>query len=106
MKTFLFWFFLFALIAIHSIDMDLTTHYVGDQWEEETFPLMRYCIKEVGICNSIWLSRVCTYVFFFLCYVYRKKDNILFMMFLITVIYYTGMFGWVFRLDLMDWPLP
>ena len=106
MKTFLFWFFLFALIFIHSIDMELTTHYIGDQWENETFPLMRHCIKEFGIYNSVWISRVCSYTFFFLCYLHKKDENIIFMMFLVTVIYYTGMIGWIFNLDIAEWPLP
>jgi hypothetical protein len=106
MKTFLFWLFLLALIGIHSVDMELTRYYIGDQWENETFPLMRICIKEFGIYNSIWISRVCTYLFFYICYVHRQNDKVIFAMFLITVLYYMGMVPWLFTLGLVDWPLP
>jgi len=106
MKTFLFWLFLFALIWIHSVDMELTRYYIGNQWENETFPLMRMCIKEFGIYNALWISRVFSYLFFFFCFLRRKEDNIVFMMFLITIIYYTGMIPWLFNLGLMEWPLP
>ena len=106
MKTFLFWFFLIAIMSIHFVDMELTTHYIGNQWENETFPLMRHCIKVVGIFNAVWISRIFTYLFFLLCYFYRKKEGLIFIMFLITVIYYTSMVDWIFTLDLIDWPLP
>jgi hypothetical protein len=106
MKTFLFWFFLAALILIHAVDMELTTYYIGDQWQNETFPLMKFTIKEVGIYNAIWISRVATYIFFLICWLYRKSDNMIFIMFLITVLYYFGMVPWLFSLHLMEWPLP
>ncbi len=93
-------------MVIHTIDMELTTYYIGNQWQSETFPLMKLCIKNFGIHNSIWLSRVSTYIFFFICYCYRERDRTIFMMFLITVIYYTAMFDWLFTLDLIEWPLP
>lgn len=105
MKTFLFWIFLFAIIIIHSIDMELTRYYIGDQWETETFPLMRHCIKEIGIHNALWVSRVCTCIFLFMCFLRRKEENVVFLMFLVTVIYYIGMIPWLFKLGLMDWPL-
>lgn len=106
MKTFLFWFLLLALILIHSIDMELTTHYIGDQWQNETFPLMRHCIKEFGIYNAVWISRVFCYLYFYWCYIYRKDERMVYSMFLVTILYYVAMTGWLFSLDLVKWPLP
>lgn len=106
MKTFLFWTFLLLLIAIHTIDMELTIHYIGNQWENETFPLMQLCIKKFGIYHSIWLSRVVTYLYFLISYRYKYSSYYLFFMFLVTVVYYTSMFDWLFTLGLTDWPIP
>lgn len=106
MKTFIFWVFLIALFVIHSLDMELTTYYIGNQWNNETFPLMRLCIREFGIYNSVWLSRIATYIFFFICFKYKHYDNILFLMFLITILYYVSMVPWLFLLKLATWPLP
>jgi len=106
MKKFLFWFFLIALIIIHTVDMELTTYYIGEQWENETFPLMRYCIKQFSISNAVWISKICSYLFFFFCYKYRESRDTVYIMFLITVLYYTSMIDWLFNLDLVNWPLP
>lgn len=104
MKVFLFWALLSALIVIHAIDMELTTHHIGNQWEHETFPLMRVCIKEFGIHNAVWISRICTYVFFLICYIYRQNDKMLYIMFLITVLYYLAMVDWLFNLGIAKFP--
>ena len=98
MKTFLFWFFLLLLIIIHTIDMELTMYYIGNQWQNETFPLMQLCIKKFGIYHSIWLSRITTYLYFLISYYYRHNNYYLFSMFLITVVYYTAMIDWLFTL--------
>lgn len=106
MKNTSFWILLLLLILIHTVDMELTTYYIGNQWEHETFPLMRYSIKFLGIYNAIWLSRICTYVFFFVCYLKKENSTWLFAMFLITVLYYVAMADWLINLDLVKWPLP
>ena len=105
MKTFLFWFFLFTLILIHAIDMELTTHYIGDQWEKETFPLMKMSICYLGVYNSIWISRAIMYTFFYICYLYRTNDRLIFLMFLTNVLYYLAMIDWLFNLNIIEWPL-
>lgn len=105
MKTFLFWTFLLLLILIHAIDMELTTHYIGNQWEHETFPLMSLCIKQFGINVSIWMSRVACYLYFLVCYNYRNSNYFLFSMFLLVILYYTSMVDWLFTLCLVRWPL-
>jgi hypothetical protein len=104
MKIFFFWVFLLALMLIHAVDMELTTYYIGNNWENESFPLMKQTIKLVGISNAIWISRVITYIFFFICYINRKRENVVFLMFIITFLYYTSMICWIFTLKLAEWP--
>jgi len=86
--------------------MELTTFHIGNQWQNETFPLMKLCIKEYGIYNAIWISRICTYLFFLVCYIYRQSDKMLYIMFLITVLYYLAMVDWIFNLGIASWPFP
>jgi len=98
MKTFFYWFFLISLIAIHTIDMELTTHEIGDQWERENFYLMQLCIKYFGIFHAVWISRIVMYLYFAVSYRYKSNDYFIFTMFLLALLYWAAMIDWLFTL--------
>jgi hypothetical protein len=104
MKAFIYWFFLLALIIIHTIDMELTTFEIGNQWEYESFLPMRLCIKYFGISQAVWISRVVMYAYFALSYKYRYNNYFLFIMFLFCCLYWTSMINWIFTLGIAEWP--
>ena len=96
--------FVFAMmVAIHTIDMLLTMHYIGDNWQRETFPLMRYCIGHFGIHPSLWISRVFMYsaFYWYLC----KADNkyVQRLLVITTILYWTAMLPWLFSLGYLQW---
>lgn len=103
MKKFLLYLVLFLLIVIHTMDMVLTSHYIGNGWQKETFPLMRLCIREFGIEPSLWISRVFMYSCFylFLC----KSDNKYLQRLLVicTILYWAAMIPWLFSLGIIEW---
>jgi len=106
MRTFITWFFLLALILIHSLDMELTRYYIGSDAKSEAFPPMSWCIGKFGIEMSLWISRAIMYPFFWLALVFRKKDGWLYFLILTTILYYTAMTSWIFHLGFWKWPLP
>ena len=104
MKSFLYWFFLITLIIIHTVDMELTTYQIGDQWQNESFLPMSICIKYFGITQAVWISRVVMYSYFALSYRYRQNNYFIFIMFLLCYLYWASMIDWLFTLDILDWP--
>ena len=104
MKSFLYWLCLIGLITIHTIDMELTTFEIGNQWQSESFPPMSICIKHFGIYNAVWISRIVMYSYFIISYKYRNRNYFLFIMVLFCFIYYAAMFDWLFYLNIINWP--
>jgi hypothetical protein len=102
-KKFAMYFVLFLMVLIHTLDMMLTMHYIGSNWQRETFPLMRLCISQFGIHPSLWISRVFMYCCFylFLC----KSDNKYLQRLLVisTILYWTAMLPWLFSLNYLTW---
>ncbi len=101
MKSLLLWICFALLIAIHTIDMELTRVFIGDQWELETFPPMKYCIKQFGIYNSLWISRIIMYSLFLFYLLNNKNLKLQKVMIISTILYWTAMIGW---LDIFDFP--
>jgi len=96
-------FFLAALLVIHTMDMLLTEHFVGNDWDNETFPPMRLCIKYLGIHPSLWVSRVIVYSLVFLYILnWRRKAWFAFLV-TATLLYWSAMTSWLFTLDILDW---
>ncbi len=95
--------FLFLLIVIHTLDMQLTQDFVGNNWERETFPLMSYCIKWFGIFTSLWISRFTMYSLMFL-YILNRNSRY-WNAFLIagTLLYWAAMTQWLWRFDILQW---
>lgn len=104
MKTLIFWTSLILLFLIHSVDMELTTHYIGNDWELEMFPPMSFCIKHFGIYASVWISRLIMYPCFFLAFKKRHSETWVLILTLSTILYYVGMTGWLFYLQIIAWP--
>ena len=96
--------FVFMLLLIHTADMVLTLRVVGNNWDNETFLPMSYCIKWFGIYNALWISRIGIYsmLFLYLCN-WRKWK---WYAFLIsgTTLYWTAMVHWLWTLGYTDWP--
>lgn len=106
MRTFATWFCLIFLILIHSIDMELTRYYIGNEYERETFLPMSLSIKYFGIHVPLWMSRIIMYFYFFFALMNQDKREWFYFLVLVTIIYWTSMAGWVFQLGLVDWNLP
>ena len=106
MTKFTTWFFLLLLILIHTIDMELTRYYIGDNYEIESFPPMSECIKILGIENSIWASRIIMYFYFWLTLMNQNKRRWLYFLIIVTILYWTAMIPWVFQLRILNWPFP
>lgn len=104
MKLILYWLFLLGLITIHTIDMELTTFQIGNQWESESFLPMRLCIKYFGIFHAVWISRFVMYSYFIISFKYKDNDYFLFTMFLFCFLYWAAMFDWLFNLSIIEWP--
>jgi hypothetical protein len=94
---------LLMMIVIHTIDMEVTRHYIGNEWSHESFPLMRNCIYYFGIRNSVWISRVFMYSCFylFLCKIDNKYLQKLLV--LTTILYWVAMIPWLFKFHILEW---
>lgn len=103
MKKFSLYFVLAMMILIHTIDMELTTHYIGNNWQKETFPLMRYCICHFGIHASCWISRIFMYFCFYVFLCNSDSKNLQRLLVLTTTIYWTSMVSWLFSLGILAW---
>lgn len=92
------------LVIIHTLDMQLTRDFIGNNWEQETFLPMRLCIKYIGIYNAEWVSRIIVYtLMFFWCFNHDKKAW-RYLLYIGTTLYYTAMINWLFTLELISWP--
>lgn len=103
-RPLVFWFCVFALVVIHTLDMELTHHYVGDNWQYETFPLMSWTLYYVGINYALWISRICTYAYLYFSILWRHRADVSWLLFVICVLYYCAMVQWLFTLGYLAWP--
>lgn len=97
-------FFLSALIFIHTLDMLVTGHYIGDDWTKETFLPMRLCIEYMGIRNALWVSRICIYVLIYLYLLNWHKYKWFVFLITSTLLYWAAMITWLFTLDILVMP--
>jgi len=95
--------FVSLLLIIHTADMLLTGHYVGDDWQSETFPIMRLTIRLVGIHAALWLSRLCVYSFLFAYFLNWRKRCWRYFLITCTLLYWTAMVSWLFTLGYVEW---
>jgi hypothetical protein len=100
----IFWPLIILFILIHTLDMELTVQYVGNNWQYETFLPMSLCIKFLGIYNAIWVSRIMVYSYMFSCYIFKNCRFITPILLFITILYYVSMVGWLFTLNILAWP--
>lgn len=84
--------------------MQLTCHYIGDDWRQESFLPMKMCIRMLGIYNACWISRVITYLFIGTCVYYRRNYLMNTILFTVAVLYWTSMTMWLFTLDILSLP--
>lgn len=101
---FITWTFLILLIAIHSLDMELTRYYIGNNAQSETFPPMRWAIGNFGIDTALWISRAIMYPYYFMTLMNQDKRVWRYALILMTILYWTAMVPWVFQLQLLKWP--
>lgn len=99
------WFWLIALIVIHTLDMGLTTHYIGNNYNNETFMPMQQCIQICGIHNACWVSRTCIYTFIFVSLTLSHVKWWRSLVITITILYWMAMFPWLFTLGYLKWPV-
>jgi len=92
------------LVIIHTLDMQLTQDFIGNNWEQETFLPMRLCIKHIGIYNAEWVSRVIIYATLFIWCFNRNKKSWRYLLYISTTLYYAAMINWLFTLKLVSWP--
>jgi len=103
-KQFLVWFWIVLLIIIHTTDMELTRHYIGESWEKEGFPIMSLSIKNFGINISLWLSRIAMYSFMYFCLLYSHRYSVRIFLIMITILYWMAMLSWFFTLGIVAFP--
>jgi len=100
-----FWINFILLVTIQSLDMALTERYIGNNWKNETFPIMSWMIKEIGIHPALWICRIFTYICLFGCLRFRKYEWITDSLTIINLCYWTAMTGWLFSLRIINWPI-
>lgn len=103
MKQLFLIFCLGALIAIHTTDMLVTQEYIGDCWEEENFPPMRWSIKNFGIDWAVWISRGIMYSLMLVYLLNQHKRIWQYLLILGTILYYTSMIQWLFYFNVLTW---
>jgi len=81
--------------------MELTRHYIGDNWRYESFPPMQVCIREFGISASTWISRACMYPIFLAFLFLRHKIWACRVLLVITILYWTSMLSWLEILNIV-----
>ena len=96
--------FVGLLLVIHTTDMILTREVVGNNWQNETFLPMSYCIKWFGIYNSLWLSRIGTYGMLFIYFLNRKSWKWFYFLVTCTLLYWAAMVHWLWTLGYVSWP--
>ena len=97
-----FWMWLILFVAIHTIDMELTTNYIGDDWSRETFLPMHLAIKEIGVYNACWISRIIVYTFILLALVNHKSKVWRSLLITVTILYYAAMLQWLVTLEYIE----
>ena len=106
MNKFVFWLWLWLvlLIVIHTLDMELTNIYIGNNWQHETFLPMSICIKYFGIYPSLWISRIIVYSFVFMLLLFQNNSIWRKILITITILYWASMVGWLYTLDIVKIP--
>jgi len=101
-------FFLFAclgaLIILQALDMELTRHYIGDNWEHECFPPMKYTIKYLGFYPAAWVARTIFYSFVLFFITFYKNPLLQRLLIVATILYYASMVQWLFTLKIISFP--
>jgi hypothetical protein len=100
----MFWINFTLLIIIHTIDMMLTEHYVGNLWFNETFYPMSMCIKHFSIHNALWISRVTMYASLLFFMTFRHNAHVCNVVGIFNLLYWTAMLPWLFSLGILKWP--
>lgn len=106
MKKAILMFWVIMMVAIHTIDMELTRHYIGNDWTRETFVPMQLCIKHLGIYPAVWVSRLLIYCFIFWALqtgVNSSKSRTAFAT--CTTLYWAAMVPWLFSLHFLTMPI-
>ncbi len=106
MQKVITWVCVFALLLIHTADMELTEHYIGNNAQNEAFPPMSWCIAEFGIQKSLWVSRIMVYFYLWFTLLNQHKKSWFYFLILVTILYWTAMIDWSFQLELIEWPFP
>jgi len=96
--------FVFLLVVIHALDMQLTRQYIGNDWQRETFLPMSLCIKYFGIYISLWISRLIVYPLLFLYFLNWQKRYWHYFLITSTLLYWTAMLSWLWTLGIVEWP--
>ena len=95
--------FVSLLVLIHTTDMVLTQHYIGDDWQRETFLPMKMSIKWFGIYNAVWISRICIYSLIFTYFMNWKKWRWHYFLICSTTLYWASMVTWLWSLGYLGW---
>lgn len=98
------WFWIILLVIIHTVDMELTQQYVGDDWATEAFLPMQLCIKNFGVTNALWISRIFIYLFIFLVLCMQKTREWRCLLTTITILYWMSMTTWLITLGYLHMP--
>ncbi len=96
--------FAVLLVVIHTADMELTKHYIGNDWQREAFLPMSLCIKYFGVIASVWISRLIIYPLLFLYFINWKRWSWHYFLITCTILYWTSMIGWLETLGITVWP--
>jgi hypothetical protein len=104
MSKWLFSLLFILLVIIHTLDMILTWKYVGEEWWSETFLPMRICIKELGIHNALWVSRIIMYSYFWYAVNSWQSKSVQVSLLIFTLLYWTAMIPWLYTLGYVNWP--
>jgi hypothetical protein len=92
------------LLVIHTVDMELTRHYMGHcGWREGFWP-MRLCIAYFGMYAAEWISRACMYGLVLLFMRHKHRPIIRQLMLLGTTLYWAAMAQWLFDLQIFAMP--
>lgn len=93
------------MILIHTMDMELTRHFIGNEWQREIFYPMSMTIKNVGIYAALWVSRIIMYGYFYFFLMNQHKKWAQHMMITTTILYWAAMTPWLFTLHFLEMPI-
>jgi hypothetical protein len=99
-----FWWNVGLLVAINTVDILMLEHFTGGSWDRETFPMLRYSLRSVGIHASIWLIRALLYpvIFVLMCLPRTKYAN--YFVLTLNLLYFTAMLDWLSVLGVISSP--